>query len=114
MDQAALAKDIKSMSMVKELWPITLYHTQDLKVTHSPFGYTNSTGSNSTADTFSPHVMGGIDKLHAEGLTGKGKFVAIVDTGIDYFHPALGGGFGEGFKVAYVSVARCPETDMTC
>ena len=102
------------MSMVKELWPITLYHTQDLKAARSPFGYTNGTGSNSTADTFSPHVMGGIDKLHAEGLTGKGKFVAIVDTGIDYFHPALGGGFGEGFKVAHVSIASYRETQTVC
>lgn len=27
--------------------------------------------------------------------------VGIVDTGVDYRHPALGGGFGPGFKVAY-------------
>ncbi len=25
----------------------------------------------------------------------------MIDTGIDYTHPALGGGFGPGFKVAY-------------
>lgn len=27
--------------------------------------------------------------------------VGIIDTGVDYMHPALGGGFGSGFKVAY-------------
>lgn len=27
--------------------------------------------------------------------------VGIIDTGIDYTHPALGGGFGPKFKVAY-------------
>jgi subtilisin family serine protease len=33
------------------------------------------------------------------GNRGKGVTVAIIDTGIDYNHPALGGGFGPGFKV---------------
>ncbi|HEY0372739.1 MAG TPA: S8 family serine peptidase [Thermoanaerobaculia bacterium] len=33
------------------------------------------------------------------GTRGKGIVVAIIDTGIDYEHPALGGGFGPGFKV---------------
>ena len=32
--------------------------------------------------------------------TGKGVRVGIIDTGIDYLHEALGGGFGPGFKVA--------------
>ncbi|HTK82783.1 MAG TPA: S8 family serine peptidase [Bacteroidota bacterium] len=31
---------------------------------------------------------------------GDGVRVGIIDTGIDYLHPALGGGFGPGFKVA--------------
>ncbi len=34
------------------------------------------------------------------GNRGEGIRVGIIDTGIDYFHPALGGGFGSGFKVA--------------
>lgn len=32
-------------------------------------------------------------------VTGDGVSVAILDTGIDYNHPALGGGFGPGYKV---------------
>ncbi|MGB7160269.1 MAG: S8/S53 family peptidase [Tepidisphaeraceae bacterium] len=32
-------------------------------------------------------------------LTGAGQTIAVIDTGIDYTHPALGGGFGAGFKV---------------
>lgn len=52
-------------------------------------------------DTFAPHVITGVDKLHAEGILGKGIRVAIIDTGVDYLHPALGGGFGPGFKVSH-------------
>ena len=44
--------------------------------------------------------MTGVDKLHAEGLKGDGVLVGIIDTGIDYNHPALGGCFGSGCKVA--------------
>ena len=33
------------------------------------------------------------------GSRGAGMTVAIIDTGIDYTHPALGSGFGPGFKV---------------
>lgn len=61
-----------------------------------------------------PHAMTGVDKLHAEGITGQGTKVAIIDTGIDAYHPALGGGFGPGFKVAggYDFVGDKPDNDV--
>jgi|GEM_PF-1526847 len=31
--------------------------------------------------------------------SGEGIVVAVIDTGVDYLHPALGGGIGPGFKV---------------
>lgn len=33
------------------------------------------------------------------GMTGDGIVVGILDTGIDYLHPDLGGGYGPGYKV---------------
>lgn len=33
-------------------------------------------------DTFSPHVMTGVDKAHGNGFFGKGQVVGIIDTGI--------------------------------
>jgi subtilisin family serine protease len=43
--------------------------------------------------------MTGVDKVHALGVKGKGIKIGIIDTGVDYRHPALGGGFGKGFKI---------------
>jgi len=50
-------------------------------------------------DSYPLHAMGGVDKLRAKGFTGKGIFIGVVDSGIDFMHPALGKGFGPGFKV---------------
>ncbi len=38
--------------------------------------------------------MTGVDKLHAEGRFGAGVKIGVIDTGIDYKHPALGGCIG--------------------
>lgn len=53
-----------------------------------------------TANLASSLQMGGVDKVHQAGIKGKGIKIGIIDTGIDYRHPALGAGFGPGFKVA--------------
>ncbi len=53
-----------------------------------------------SAPNYSVHQFTGVDRLHAAGIFGKGAVVAIIDTGTSYNHPALGGGFGPGFKVA--------------
>ncbi|KAF9953616.1 hypothetical protein BGZ72_005303 [Mortierella alpina] len=46
--------------------------------------------------------MTGATRAHSElGLTGKNIKVGVIDTGVDYRHPALGGCFGKGCKVAY-------------
>ncbi|KAH7317526.1 peptidase S8/S53 domain-containing protein [Rhizoctonia solani] len=50
-------------------------------------------------DGYSPHVMTGVDKLHAGGYFGKGIKIGIIDSGIDYTHPALGSKFGPGNKI---------------
>ncbi|KAL8387072.1 hypothetical protein RB595_010176 [Gaeumannomyces hyphopodioides] len=52
------------------------------------------------AGNITSHNVTGVSKLHAQGIFGKGVKVGVVDTGIWYNHPALGGGFGPGFKVA--------------
>ncbi|KAI5855038.1 subtilisin-like protein [Durotheca rogersii] len=48
--------------------------------------------------TWSPHNATRVNQVHQKGYKGDGVVVAIVDSGVDYTHPALGGGFGPGFK----------------
>ncbi|MDH7488984.1 MAG: S8 family serine peptidase [Anaerolineae bacterium] len=51
---------------------------------------------------FTALAMTGADVVQSElGYTGAGVKVAVMDTGIDYDHPALGGCFGPGCRVAY-------------
>ena len=53
-----------------------------------------------TGNLSSSLEMGGVDKLHQLGIKGKGIKIGVVDTGVDYRHPALGAGFGPGYKIA--------------
>ncbi|MBW0505692.1 hypothetical protein O181_045407 [Austropuccinia psidii MF-1] len=50
---------------------------------------------------FPPHVQANITDLHRLGIFGEGIKVAIVDSGVDCAHPALGGGFGKGYKIEF-------------
>ncbi len=58
------------------------------------------------AKIFSADLMGALAQIRVPevrttfGVNGDGVRVGILDSGIDYSHPALGGGFGPGFKVA--------------
>lgn len=46
------------------------------------------------------HNMTGVNNVHAKGITGSDTVIAIIDSGVDYTHDALGGdGFGPGHKV---------------
>lgn len=47
------------------------------------------------------HELTGVNELHARGITGRGVAVAVLDTGIDYLHTGLGGGFGPDYKVRF-------------
>ena len=47
-------------------------------------------------------AMTGADVAQSDlGLTGAGIKVGVIDSGIDYHHPDLGGAFGPGNRVAY-------------
>src|SRR5436190_5179756 len=74
-----------------------------------------------TVHTLAANVPANIARVKADqvwstyGTRGRGVTVAIIDTGIDYTPPALGGGFGPGFKVIggynFVSKTADPMDD---
>ena len=74
---------------VKAIYPVETISIPDDQVSASPQLYTSV-------------QMIGADIVQNElGYTGKGVKVAVMDTGIDYDHPDLGGCFGPGCRVAY-------------
>nr|XP_036587162.1 Minor extracellular protease vpr 7 [Colletotrichum truncatum]KAF6797893.1 Minor extracellular protease vpr 7 [Colletotrichum truncatum] len=70
------------------------------KVQLNPPNVTRSFSDDAASANYSTHHSTGVHKLHESGIFGEGVKVGVVDSGILYTHPALGGGLGEGFKVA--------------
>jgi hypothetical protein len=56
-------------------------------VPEQPQGWSAYAASPAYSDAF--HSMTGVDKLHAAGIYGEGARIAIIDTGVDYTHPAV-------------------------
>lgn len=100
------AAKLTNLSSVKRVWQNRVYHLpKDDIVWTGKSKDANAAHSNVkrqvSNDTFTPHLMTQVDKLRAKGITGKGIKVGVIDTGIDYTHPALGGCFGPGCLVSY-------------
>ncbi|KAK1713976.1 serine endopeptidase [Colletotrichum lupini] len=96
---AAVETDVENIDSLQALEPVKVaWQSRKLKL--APSTPLASFVENATAIDYDIHHMTGVDKLHEAGVLGKGAKVAVVDTGIWYTHEALGGGFGEGFKVA--------------
>ncbi|MDR3626570.1 MAG: S8 family serine peptidase, partial [Ignavibacteriaceae bacterium] len=74
----ALKDAIQSLAYVKRI-----YKDYTVKALDDPYNIIKKSGK----------------RVHSDSVTGKGVIIGIIDTGIDYLHPALGGGFGTGFKV---------------
>ncbi|KAG6065101.1 hypothetical protein E4U33_005962, partial [Claviceps sp. LM78 group G4] len=96
-----------AMPAVKAVLPVILYDMPNPKIewiapNASTFERSRlASRAEGVPDTFSSHVMTQVDKLRAKGITGKGIKVAVVDTGIDYLHPALGGCYGKDCLVSF-------------
>lgn len=109
-DVHAAATKIANMDMVKSMWPVRVFSVPKTEVlwkgidgrTKNAQAVLRKRQSNGTeSDTFSPHVMTQVDQLREQGIRGKGIKIGVIDTGIDYLHPVLGGGFGKGHLVSY-------------
>lgn len=101
---------LEALPEVKRIWPVlevlrpvpSGFEDLDIGGPVAPeYGYNTSVirGENYKIDY--NLKMAGVEHLHSHGFRGKGVKVAIIDTGVDYRHPALGGGFGPGKKIAF-------------
>ncbi|KAF7551263.1 hypothetical protein G7Z17_g5119 [Cylindrodendrum hubeiense] len=103
-----LAANIAALPAVKNMWQVKVYSIPDPQIewvgtpgVDHAISRKKRAINETEADTFSPHVMTQVNKLRAKGITGKGVKVAVIDTGIDYKHPALGGCFGPDCLVSF-------------
>jgi hypothetical protein len=77
---------IADLDLVSDIWPVIVYPRPlpTVQSIFNQFEFVSETAKGTYADQFPPHVMCGVDKLHAQGYTGEGIFVAIIDSGVDY------------------------------
>jgi subtilisin family serine protease len=59
---------------------------------------------NSKPLLYPPQVQTWINELHKMGVSGNGVKVALIGTGVDCSHPALGMGFGPGVSSGLLRV----------
>ncbi|KAI9932565.1 hypothetical protein MW887_008810 [Aspergillus wentii] len=110
-NEETIVKQISSWSMVKKVSPVRELHQPQRDVSsvaHGPLAHLSAAShglrrraTGGDEDNDYPQVMTGVDKLRQEGYLGSGIRVAVVDSGIDYKHPALGGCFGKGCLVEF-------------
>ncbi|KAI1075345.1 subtilisin-like protein [Whalleya microplaca] len=99
------AVKLNRLASVKQVWPNRVYSLPNDEVIwtgrRGGENYIQNVKRQLGNDTFTPHVMTQVDKLHADGIAGKGVKIGIIDSGVDYTHPALGGCFGPECLFSY-------------
>lgn len=104
---------LERLPEVKKVWPVVELSLPK-PVGLPELSEVNTTTDGSPGDGYSTDIIrgenyqidynlktAGVDHLHSHGFKGKGVKIAIIDSGVDYHHPALGGGFGPGKKIAF-------------
>ncbi|KJZ76749.1 hypothetical protein HIM_03626 [Hirsutella minnesotensis 3608] len=83
---------LRKIEGVVNAWPVRTVSLPS-SVMHSSKAASPPTGN------YSIHQWTGVDRLHKAGIKGKGVKIAVIDTGLDYTHEALGGCLGPGCKI---------------
>lgn len=74
---------LEAHTEVRKAWPMA-------RTNLAPVRPWQTFASDAAAANYSIHQYTGVDKAHAAGMFGKGVTIAVVDTGTDYKHPAVG------------------------
>ncbi|KAI1318450.1 hypothetical protein EDD11_006534 [Mortierella claussenii] len=86
-------EELAKIPGIKRVWPVERYQLPKAKL---------SDEDKTKPYLTSAHKMTGVDYVQKTfKYTGKGIKVGIIDSGVDYTHPALGGCFGKGCRVRY-------------
>ncbi|GJN84461.1 hypothetical protein PLIIFM63780_008018 [Purpureocillium lilacinum] len=108
-----IAAKLASAPSIKNVWPIEIHRRPNITGNGKPLNLKDMDFGGEAdgdrlrrdvmneTDTWPPHVMTQVDKLRAKGITGKGIKLAVIDSGVDWKHPALGGCFGEGCRISF-------------
>ncbi|KAI6252172.1 hypothetical protein MCOR19_011210 [Pyricularia oryzae] len=104
-DSSAAEGALRAAPGVKQIWPVRAVSTpkSDVQSFHplGPSTRHRATRRAAANDTYYPHVMAQVDRLHDAGITGAGVRLAVVDTGVDYTNAILGGCLGGGCVVTH-------------
>ncbi|GAA5979678.1 hypothetical protein JCM5350_003809 [Sporobolomyces pararoseus] len=111
--------DLRKVDGVKNVWPVRILRRPDGPIFEGT-GNVDSTSTTTAStsrlakratnfppasaylnDTFTSHVQTGVDKLHNAGVLGAGIKIAVLDDGVDYTNPILGGCFGSGCHISF-------------
>ncbi|KAI8280876.1 hypothetical protein K4K60_004540 [Colletotrichum sp. SAR11_57] len=98
-DHGCTAESIQSSLDGSDDEPVvaSVYKSQMLQLLPTVEG--ESFSDDAAAVNYSVHGLTGVQNLHEDGILGEGAVVAIVDSGVQYTHPALGGGLGDNYTV---------------
>lgn len=83
LDDVDVFKALGNFGGVVNVWPAHVVQLSPAERVEMPAPSEIGNGD------YSVHHMTGVDKLHEAGVLGKGAVIAIVDSGIDYNHPAV-------------------------
>ncbi|KAG0303472.1 hypothetical protein BGZ97_001908 [Linnemannia gamsii] len=96
-DESVLKDILKQIAGIKMVEPVVM-HERPETINHEIHAY----GDASKTKKYDHHALTGVKEVHDSlKLYGNGIKIGIIDSGVDYHHPALGGCFGPGCKVAY-------------
>lgn len=118
LEQVKVLHAIQSLQVVGKAWPVGLVKHQmavpaglgaraGLPKEIPPRASGDSDSAQVSADTLSTHLMSHVDRLHAEGVTGAGVKIAVIDSGFDVGTPGL-----SNTKVTYTHDITTGATDV--